>query len=90
VDAGVSDLVKAKTSGLLPPSLVFGESKVTTNMVREYEKAGFFAPGAGRAPLDEQIPTPRDREVVVFRDFFICGLRSPATRSYQLFLMHFR
>jgi hypothetical protein len=46
-------------------------------MVREYEKVGFFAPGAGRAPLDEKIPTPRDREVVVFRDFFICGLRFP-------------
>jgi hypothetical protein len=77
VDAGVSDLVRAKTSGPLPPSLVFGESNVTTNMVREYEKAGFFSPGTGRAPLDEQIPAPRDGEVVVFRDFFICGLRFP-------------
>jgi hypothetical protein len=77
VDAGVSDLIRAKTSGPLPPSLVFGESKVTTNMIREYEKAGFFPPGAGRAPLDEQIPTPRDGEFVVFRDFFICGLRFP-------------
>jgi hypothetical protein len=77
VDAGVSDLVKARTSDPLPPSLVFGESKVTTNMIREYEKAGFFSPGAGRAPLDEQIPTPRDGEVVVFRDFFICRLRFP-------------
>jgi hypothetical protein len=38
---------------------------------------GFFSPGAGRAPLDEQIPTPRVGEVVVFRDFFICGLRFP-------------
>jgi hypothetical protein len=47
VDAGVSDLVKARTSGPLPPSLVFGESKVTTNMIWEYEKAGFFSPGAG-------------------------------------------
>jgi hypothetical protein len=77
VDAGVSDLVRAKTVGPLPPSLTFGESKVTTNMVREYERAGFFPLGAGRAPLDEQIPTPRDGEVVVFRDFFICGLRFP-------------
>jgi hypothetical protein len=77
VDAGVSDLVREKSSGLLPPSLVFGESKVTANMIREYERAGFFPPGAGRAPLDEQIPTPRDREFVVFRDFFICGLRFP-------------
>jgi hypothetical protein len=77
VDAGVGDLVKARTSGPLPPSLVFGESKVTTNTIREYEKAGFFSPGTGRAPLDEQIPTPRDGEVVVFWDFFICGLRFP-------------
>jgi hypothetical protein len=77
VDAGVSDLVRAKTSGSLSHSLVFGESMVTTNMIREYERVGFFPPGARRAPLDEQIPTPRDGEFVVFRDFFICGLRFP-------------
>jgi hypothetical protein len=77
VDAGVSDLVRVKTVGPLPPSLAFGESKVTTNMIREYERVGFFPRGAGRAPLDEQIPTPRDGEVVVFRDFVICGLRFP-------------
>jgi hypothetical protein len=46
-------------------------------MIREYEAAGFFPSGAGRAPLDEQTPTPKDGEVVVFRDFFICGLRFP-------------
>jgi hypothetical protein len=33
VDADVSDLIKAKTAGPLPPSLVFGESKVTANMI---------------------------------------------------------
>jgi hypothetical protein len=77
VDAGVDDLIKARTSGPLPPSLAFGESKVTSNTIREYEKAGFFSPGAGRAPLDEQIPTPKDGEIVVFWDFFICGLRFP-------------
>jgi hypothetical protein len=77
VDASVSDLVKTKSAGPLPPSLVFGESKVTANMIREYEKAGFFPSGARRAPHDEQIPTPKDGEVVVFRDFFICGLRFP-------------
>jgi hypothetical protein len=31
VDAGVSELIKARTSGPLPPSLVFGKSKVMTN-----------------------------------------------------------
>jgi hypothetical protein len=33
VDAGISDLVKARAGGPLPPSLVFGESKVTANMI---------------------------------------------------------
>jgi hypothetical protein len=58
VDAGVDDLIMLRTPGPLPPSLAFGESKVTSNIIREYEKAGFFSPGAGRAPLDELIPTP--------------------------------
>jgi hypothetical protein len=33
VDAGIGDLVKAKTVRPLPPSLVFGESKVTANLI---------------------------------------------------------
>jgi hypothetical protein len=89
VDAGIDDLVEAKTAGPLPPSLVFGESKVTANLIREYEVAGFFPSGAGRAPLDEQVPTPEDGEIVVFRDFFICGLRFPVTRFCRRFWMPF-
>jgi hypothetical protein len=77
VDAGIGDLVRARAGGPLSPSLVFGKSKVTTNMIREYEAAGFFPSSTGRAPLDEQIPAPKDGEIVVFRDFFICGLRFP-------------
>jgi hypothetical protein len=77
VDADVKDLVIAKQSGPLPPSFVFGASKVTTNMIREYDTAGFFPATTRRAPLDKQIPTPEDGEIVVFRDFFTCGLRFP-------------
>jgi hypothetical protein len=77
VDADIEDLIAAKQSGPLPPSLVFGESKVTGNMIRDYEAAGFFPVGTGHAPLDEQTPTPEADEVVVFRDFFTCGLRFP-------------
>jgi hypothetical protein len=77
VDAEVKDLIKARPSGPLPPSFIFGESKVTTNMIRDYEAAGFFPVGTGRAPLDEQTPTPEDGEVVVFHNFFTCGLRFP-------------
>jgi hypothetical protein len=74
VDADVKDLIAAKQSGLFHRPLF---SKVTTNMIRDYEVAGFFPAGTGRAPLDEQTPTPEDGEVVVFRDFFTCGLRFP-------------
>jgi hypothetical protein len=77
VDADPRDLMVAKSSKSYPPSFVFGESKVTTNLIREYEAAGFFPAGDDRAPLDEQTPTPEANEVVVFRDFFTCGLRFP-------------
>jgi hypothetical protein len=77
VEADPRDLVSAKRSKSMPATFVFGESKVTTNLIREYEATGYFPAGDGRAPLDEQIPTPTPGEVVVFRDFFTCGLRFP-------------
>jgi hypothetical protein len=40
VDANSRELIVARRSELFPPSFVFGESKVTTNMIREYEAAG--------------------------------------------------
>jgi hypothetical protein len=53
VDADVRDLIRTRPTGHLPLSLVFRESKVTTNMIKDYEAAGFFPLGTGRAPLDE-------------------------------------
>jgi hypothetical protein len=77
VEADPRDLVTAKRSKSMPTLFVFGESKVTTNLIREYEVVGYFPAGDGRAPLDKQVPTPAPGEVVVFRDFFTRGLRFP-------------
>jgi hypothetical protein len=77
VEADLRDLVSTKRSKSLPTSFIFGESKLTTNMIQEYEAAGYFPASDGRVPLDEQVPTPAPSEVVVFRDFFTCGLRFP-------------
>jgi hypothetical protein len=66
-----------KRSKSVSPSFVFGESKVTTDLIREYEAARFFPAGDGRAPLDEQVPTLEPGEIVVFGDFFTCGLKFP-------------
>jgi hypothetical protein len=45
VDADVKVLIRARPMGPLRPSFVFGESKVTTNMIRDYEAVGFFPSG---------------------------------------------
>jgi hypothetical protein len=46
VDTDVKDLIRTRPTGPLPPSFVFGESKVTTNMIRDYEaNASPRAPG---------------------------------------------
>jgi hypothetical protein len=77
VDVDPKELITVKSSKSYPPSFVFGESKVTADLIRKYEAAGFFPADDGRAPLDEQIPTPEANEFIVFRDFFTCGLKFP-------------
>jgi hypothetical protein len=74
VDANPNELVTAKSTKSYPPAFVFGESKVTSDLIKEYEAVEFFPIGDARAPSDEQIPTPEANEVVVFQDFFTCGL----------------
>jgi hypothetical protein len=68
---------------------VFGESKVTADLIREYEAVRFFPVGDARAPLDEQVPTPEANEVVVFWYFFTCGLRFPCDPVLPAFLDRF-
>jgi hypothetical protein len=70
VDADPKDLISTKHTESLAPYLVYGESKVMANLIRDYEATRFFLAGSGRAPLDEQVPTPEADEIVVFRDFF--------------------
>jgi hypothetical protein len=77
VDANPKDLVDERNANSYPPAFVFGESKVTADLIKEYEAADFFPVGDACAPSDEQVPTPEANEVVVFRDFFTCGLRFP-------------
>jgi hypothetical protein len=43
VDADPRELIAVKSSRSYPPSFVFGESKVTANLIREYEAAEVFS-----------------------------------------------
>jgi hypothetical protein len=77
VEADPNELVAVKSVKSYPPAYEFGESKVTTALIKEYEEAEFLPIGDVRPPCSEQVPTPEANEVVVFRDFFTCGLRFP-------------
>jgi hypothetical protein len=90
VDADVSDLVRAKTSGPLPPSLVFGESKVTTNMIREYERAGFFPLVLGEPRSMSKSPPLGTKNLWSFATSSSADLGSLATQFCRLFWMPFR
>jgi hypothetical protein len=50
IDADLKDLVSTKRSKALPAAFVFGESKVTANLIREYEATGFFPLAVGVLP----------------------------------------
>jgi hypothetical protein len=69
----IEKILAAKRSKALPATFVFGESKVTPDLIREYEAAGFVPAGSGRAPLDEEVPTPEADEVDVLLTFSPAG-----------------
>jgi len=72
-----------------PPTLIFGQSWVTPELVGSYEQKGYFGPGVCHAPEDEITPDPRESECVVFRDFFTAGLRFPLDPAFPKILARF-
>jgi hypothetical protein len=57
----------------------FGTSRIYSSHVLEMQRLGYFGNGVGRAPGAEDVPEP-EGELVVFKAFFIVGLRLPAQR----------
>jgi len=58
-------------------SFDFRPSKVTKDDLEVYAKLRWFFEGDARPPEGETMPAPRDDEVVVFREYFLAGLRFP-------------
>ena len=74
VDADLSELMgrdKPETT------LRFGNSLVIEALTESYIEKGYFNAGVCRCPEGEKTPDPHDGECVVFRDFFVAGLRFP-------------
>jgi len=87
VDADPSDLMRSREKP--PPTLIFGQSWATRELVESCEQKGYFGPGICRAPDEETTPDPRDGECVVFRDFFAAGLCFPLDPVFPKILARF-
>ena len=79
-----------------PPTTFFGQTKMTLPMLEDMEKRGILSPGFGRVPPKTEVyAKPREDEVVIFKDFFLAGLRFPLDPAvvdifarYGVFLHH--
>jgi hypothetical protein len=57
----------------------FGVSRISSIRVQDMQQLGYFGDGVGRVPGAKEIPEP-EGELVVFKAFFIAGLRLPVHR----------
>ena len=87
VEADPSELMGSREKP--PPTLIFGQSWATQELVESYEEKGYFGPGVCSVPEDEITPDPRNGECMVFRDFFAAGLRFPLDPAFPKILARF-
>lgn len=92
VEAPVGDLVpKGKENKATMKKIWhFSPSLMTKEMIDELAAQGCFPEGKGRPLGGETIPRPELHEVVVFKDFFACGLRFLAITFLRLVLGSFK
>ena len=68
----------------------FGPSLMMEEAIKALEDEGCFLAGKGHPPRGEIVPQPEVDEVVVFKDFFACGLRIPLVYFVRLVLKIFK
>jgi hypothetical protein len=87
VDAEVSELIGREKP---EATLRFGPSLVSAALLASYVDRGYFGDGICRAPKGEETPVPHDDECIVFRDFFVAGLRFPLDPTLPKLLARFK
>ena len=81
IEASVADLITAEEAeDMAGPSRTwdFGPSLMTKDMIEDLRKLGVFGDTKVKPSQGEMIPKPQVADAVVFKDFFLCGLRFPA------------
>ena len=86
VEASVADLItteEAVDMANTSKTWDFRPSLMTKDMIDDLRKLGCFGDSKVKPPEGETIPKPKAADAVVFRDFFICGLRFSTTCSLR-------
>ena len=75
VSASVGDLITVDSRDMAIKSWYFSPSSITEEAVMEMLKESYFPSSRVKIPPPGQtVPEPEEGYVVVFRDFFTCGL----------------
>lgn len=91
VEVSPRDLVKGRSSKAeLKKTWDFGPSLMTEEMIGELVLQGCFPAGVGMPLGGETVPRLEPHEAVVFKDFFVSGLRLPSVVFLQLVLESFK
>ena len=87
IEADPSELMKREKPA---PTLRFGPSLISAALIESYVERGFFPVVVCQPPRAEEMPDPQDGECVVFRDFFVAGLRFPLGPMVPKILARFK
>jgi hypothetical protein len=82
LDGGASDNAKLRTC-------YFRSSTITVSKIKEMEEKGYFPEGEAHAPGAETMPETNGDKVVMYKDFFIVGLRMRPHLALADILLHF-
>jgi hypothetical protein len=77
-EASIADLITAEEAEDMARPIKtwdFGPSLMTADMIEELRKLGCFGEAKVKPPEGETVPKPQATDAMVFRDFFLCGLR---------------
>jgi len=98
VEVSVGDLISGKEfDSMAVITFEFGESTIKPEDIADMVEVGFFKDGRAKAPpAGQTVPASAEEYAVVFRDFFICGLRMPpyhflrqVMETFNVELQHF-
>jgi hypothetical protein len=68
----------------------FGLLTIIIGKIKEMVEKGYFSESGARAPGTKTMPESDHDEVVVYKDFFIAGLRMPLQPALADILLHFQ